>query len=259
MKNEINLSPKKFLISSTLEEIYIKDSKNILKEEKDYIEDKIEPVYENMRHKFISLYKSEPSFFIRIPYFSVLLGDNVTEIFNDKVITTSEKDLIICGNSLNTNNKEKNLNIELFDQYSERVKYDLDSNITEEYIFEHFNYIIKAYKAGIFNLKPKNIISANLLVNFNVSDFKDKMCLVSCFVASFYISIYLHNGFLKYGRQVLFDLCINELNKLSDFSYFNASVYFQLNLEKNEVGLFYNNNYYKVPINKKYSILFILV
>ena len=72
-----------------LKEIYCDYQKN---------RDEIEPIYENMRIKYKSLYKSEPEFFTRIPYAITLFGDEVTKLYDDKIVTTIEKDLIICAN-----------------------------------------------------------------------------------------------------------------------------------------------------------------
>lgn len=77
-----------------LKEIYSDFQKN---------REEIEPVYENMRKKFKSVHKCEAEFYCRIPYAISLFGDEVTKLYDDKIVTTIEKDLITCANR----NKDK--------------------------------------------------------------------------------------------------------------------------------------------------------
>ena len=59
--------------------------------------EEIEPNYENLRKKFRFDYKSEAGYFCRVPYAITLFGDEVTKLFEDKIVTTIERDLITCA------------------------------------------------------------------------------------------------------------------------------------------------------------------
>ena len=50
-----------------------------------------------MRKKFKSDFKTEAEYFTRVPYVVTLFGDEVTRLFDDKIVTTTEKDLIVCS------------------------------------------------------------------------------------------------------------------------------------------------------------------
>jgi hypothetical protein len=231
-------------------QIYTKLTEIYGKERKEHVEDKIEPIYENMRSKFIDLYSSEPEFFIRIPYLNILLGDNVTNLFNDKVVTSSEKDFIICGRTID----KKTINIELFDLFNVKTIHDLDSSVIEDYQYEHLKYIILAYKASINNIKPKTVKGVNMLINFNISNIKERDKLVTCFVAAFFSGIYCHKVLDKYNKKTIYELCINELNKVGNFTYYNSNVYYQLFLERDNIGIFQNNTYLQMKIDDRYII-----
>ena len=111
---------KKFKIFTKLKDFYSQKSTLI---NKNHIEEKIEPVYESMRIKYKNLYNnSEPTFFIRVPYTQIIFGDSITDLFEEQIITTLEKDLIICGG-----NNEKELQIEFFDKYCDRFKYNINN------------------------------------------------------------------------------------------------------------------------------------
>ena len=91
----INTKDKSYLsIYTHLKQIY-SDFKNDKEE--------IEFIYEEMRKKFKSDYKVEAEFFCRVPYAITLFGDEVTKLFDDKIVTTTERDLITCANR----NKDK--------------------------------------------------------------------------------------------------------------------------------------------------------
>jgi len=59
--------------------------------------EEIEPIYENLRKKFMSTHKSEADIFCRVPYAISLFGDEITKLFDEKIVTTIEKDLITCA------------------------------------------------------------------------------------------------------------------------------------------------------------------
>jgi hypothetical protein len=239
-----------YTVHTQLREIYGK-------EKKDYIEEKLEPIYESMRTKFRNSFdNTEPSFFIRVPYAQILLGDNITHLFEEKLITTLEKDLIICGNIIS----EKKVFLELFDKYSPKIKFDLEDEpqisteneiINTDYIheIEHTKYIISAFKAGIKNSKPKIKKGANLLINFNIPNNSSKDCLISTFIATFFASLYIHDGIKLFSKQTLFELCFNELNRIDNFTYYSGVIYFQMYLERNSIGIQNGNEFRQIKVD----------
>jgi hypothetical protein len=90
-----NAKDKSFISTFThLKEIY-SDFQNDKEE--------IESIYENLRKKFKSDYKCEAEFFCRVPYVITLFGDEVTKLYEDKIVTSIERDLVTCANK----NKDK--------------------------------------------------------------------------------------------------------------------------------------------------------
>lgn len=88
LQKELSFKEKNIISTFThLKEIY-----------SDYVkhQEDIEPIYENMRKKFKSDFKSEAQYFTRVPYVITLFGDEVTKLFDDKIVTTLEKDLKVC-------------------------------------------------------------------------------------------------------------------------------------------------------------------
>ena len=84
LNNQTNQSDKNTIpIYTHLKEIYSSD-KNIR-------EEVIEPNYQAVRYKFKKIFNNEPQFFCRIPHCVTLYGDQVTELFDDKIVTTTEK------------------------------------------------------------------------------------------------------------------------------------------------------------------------
>lgn len=236
------LSTNSFPVYTHLKEIYGKDKK-------EYIEEKISPIYESMRLKFKSCFDNqEPTFYIRIPYTTTLFGDQVTSIFDDKIITTLEKDLIICGKSSGNNY----MNIELFDHYSPRTKYDINSSIIEDYPVEHLKYIILAYTSGLYNIKPKTPRGIDLLVNFNISHINNNECKITTFLAVFFAAMHIYNGFKQFNKTMIYDLCVNEINKIANFTNYSSMVYFQLFLDKHSLGFYANNNFGSIKIDPRY-------
>jgi hypothetical protein len=222
------------------------------KERKEYVEEHLEPIYELMRKKFKNLYSNqEPTFFIRVPYVQVLLGDSITHLFEEKLLTTLEKDLIICGLPID----ESKLEIEVFDFYSLKANYDLNLAEVPEAGLEHYKLMFAAYLAGISNSKPKVQKGCKLLLNFNISNYSDEECLVSTFVSTFLASVYIHNGLKFYTKHTLYELCITELNKLSNYNYYSAMIYFQFFLKRNSIGIQIGNNYSQLIINPEENIL----
>jgi len=69
--------------------------KEIYSSDKNTREEVIESTYQAVRYKFKKLFNNnEPQFFCRVPHVVSLYGDQVTEMFEDKIITTIEKVLI---------------------------------------------------------------------------------------------------------------------------------------------------------------------
>lgn len=256
--SNIQINDNIYTLHTQLREIYGK-------EKKEYIEEKIEPVYESMRTKFRNSFdNTEPSFFIRVPYAQILLGDSVTHLFEEKLITTLEKDLIICGNTLQ--NQEKKIYVEFFDKYAPKIKFNLeetknpdeqqensDSDPSQE--IEHTKYITFAYKAGIKNSKPKNKKGANLLINFNIPNNSTKECFVTTFIATFFTSLHIHEGVKLFSKQTLYELCFNELNRIENFTYYSGVMYFQMYLERNHIGIQHGNEFRQIKVDSDDGLL----
>jgi len=215
-----------------------------------YIEEKIEPVYESMRLKFKNIYNTEPTFFIRVPYTQILFGDSITHLFEDKIITTLEKDLILCGSKI----VEKELNTEFYDKFSERFNHRIGVDLEEapsSDMKEHNRFVLSAFNYALNNVKPKYSYGANFLLNFNIHSVQSREVLVTTFIASYFASLYIHDGFEIFQDKMIFDLLSNDLLKIENFSNFISQVYFQLFLEKNSIGVYTSttNEYKQFKIN----------
>ncbi len=92
-------------IVTKLDEIYPKTE----------IEEIYEPLYEDLRSNYYKLFNTDPTSIIRVPYTITLFGDNVTKLFNDKIISNLKNDIII----ISSKNKTKQLKINFFDSVKE--------------------------------------------------------------------------------------------------------------------------------------------
>lgn len=237
------------------------------KEMKEHTENKIEPSYESMRRKFKDLYGNEPTFFIRVPYSQILLGDNFNKscLFDDKLITNLEKDLIICA-------KERNddiMNLNTYDVLSLSLQKSIldgsiDLNIDNfnnskqsEFLFNgylsYFDYI-PSYN----NIKVKKLIGLDILINCNMPNYNTDECHFNCFVAGILSSAYIHDKQKIKIMQTLFENCLNELSKIKDFFSkidIYSFLYSKFFLNYNSVILYFKKNFTQFKIPHLTSIL----
>jgi hypothetical protein len=249
-KRHIKDSLKSKIVENThLKEIYGKNKKQ-------YIEDIIEPIYESMRIKFRQIYKSEPSHFIRVPYLVNLLGDNITEIFDDQMVTSIEKDFIICWN---ISQNDLKLKFEFFDKFSPLIEHEIGQEYKEnkenENLQETGFYLIQGFLSGINVSKPKYIKGANFLINYNIPNLSIKEYKISSFISTFLSSLHVHESLNKVSNKNLYELCFNELNRIGNFQKDLVIVRSKLLMEPNFVGIQLGNEFKSIKINPNNRIL----
>jgi hypothetical protein len=133
-----------FKIVTKLEQIYPKNE----------IDEIYEPLYEDLRSNYYKLFNTDPTSIIRVPYTITLFGDNVTKLFNDKIISNLKNDIII----ISSKNKTKQLKINFFDSVKE-LTFPLSSFETKEKK-ENINlilddYLISGYCNGLKNIEKE--------------------------------------------------------------------------------------------------------
>ena len=207
----------------------------------------IEHLYEGIRNKFKKIYSSEPSFFIKIPKIITLLGDNVTNSFEEKVVTTYNHDMIICGNTKNADS----INIEFYDHAFPRNSLNLEK-IEPDYQNQYLKYIHNGYLSVKDFVKPLNSLGLNLLIRVNGSDLDDKEILISLFIGTIYSSIIIYDGYSWFDKNSLYRYCLEQINKLNDFSKYSVHIFYLLFLDKGEIGIYWNKTFTSVKIDKKY-------
>ena len=127
-------------IVTKLDEIYPKTE----------IEEIYEPLYEDLRSNYFKIFHSDPTSIIRVPYTVTLFGDNITKLFNDKIISNLKNDLIILYSKNNT----KQLNIKFFDSVKE-IQYSISSfqpiskENSENLNLTRDDYLISGYWIGL--------------------------------------------------------------------------------------------------------------
>lgn len=260
-QNKLNKPKNSFPIKTHLEEIYGKNNKQ-------YIEEKIEPIYEEMKNKFISIFdKKSPTFFIRIPYIKILLGDNITNLFEDKILTTLDKDIIICG--IETENYQ--IGIELFDEYYPSVSLDLSKMASEEDITNYFQedqkinidfikYIFYGFKYSNDLIKPRKNKGINILICFNSSKNKNNksetLKLVNLFAGLYISSFYIYDYLDKISKRNLFDFLYDDLNKIMDCENLNPYLNAMFFLEDNSIGIYHDNSLIQYKTSSNTCLLF---
>ena len=219
----------------------------------EYIQEKIEPIYEEIKNKFKNNFNNlEPTFFIRIPYTKVLFGDQITNIFEDKILTTIDKDLIICGRET----EDYELNIELFDEYypSVKINLDFDSNKifqNELYNVDFIKYCYYGYKSAYDLIKPNKNKGMNVLICYNSTNSKNSEKLKSIYLFSglylafFYVSDYLQ----KISKKNLFEFLYEDLNKVSNFEKEYSHLHSIFFLESNSIGIYFDKNFSQFKVS----------
>lgn len=250
-------------ISLYLQDIYGKQNER-------RIQEKIEPLYEEIRKKFQNSFtKQQPNFFIRIPYYKILFGDQVTNLFEDKIITTLDKDLIICGRET----EENSINVELFDEYYPSVSLDFEQiklESEEKNYFENseilnsefIKYIYSAYKFAKELINPKKNKGVNLLINFNSvnvnvkSKFSEKAKFMNLFSAVYLATFKVYDFLEKIPKKKLFEFLWDDLNKVSNFSNEYACLHAMFNLEPNSIGVYHDKQFSQFKVASETAILF---
>lgn len=157
--NSINEDINNITISSIRSNSIIGNNnliQNINEEEPLEFPDSTENLYESLFRKYMLMFKSKPSLSVRVPYVIELLGDTITNLFKEKVISTSSDDVIVTGNIISDLNKESR--IEFFDFPSitltldinkiyDYVKYKANKNCLEEKFEDkrYVKYLVEKY------------------------------------------------------------------------------------------------------------------
>jgi len=240
------------------------------KHKKELIEKKIEPHYEDLRKRFQNSFdKKQPNFFIRIPYYKVLLGDQITNFFDDKIITTLDKDMIICGKETD----ENVISIELLDEYYPPVKIELEKlklEIEENNYFENtenlnaefIKYVYYAFKYAKDLIKPKKNKGLNLLISFNNVNcnvktiFNEKAKFLNLFTGIYLATFKIFDHLNHISKKNLFEVLWNDINKLNNFSNEYVYLYAIFYLELNSIGIFFDKQFIQFKVSENISILY---
>ena len=229
-------------IVTKLDEIYPKTE----------IEEIYEPLYEDLRSNYFKIFHSDPTSIIRVPYTVTLFGDNITKLFNDKIISNLKKDLIILYSKNNT----KQLNIKFFDSVKE-IQYSISSfqPISKENS-ENLNltlddYLISGYCNGLKNVKNEENLGANILLSMNNTNLEDNDVFISAFLGMILCSIHINDSSLiekgNINKTVLYEMTLLALEELKsiDINYYASYLYFKIFLKKNCIGFNIGNSYHQ--------------
>ncbi len=227
-----------FKIVTKLEQIYPKNE----------IDEIYEPLYEDLRSNYYKLFNTDPTSIIRVPYTITLFGDNVTKLFNDKIISNLKNDIII----ISSKNKTKQLKINFFDSVKE-LTFPLSSFETKEKK-ENINlilddYLISGYCNGLKIIEKEKQSGANILLLMNNTNLDDDDVFISSFLGMFLCSIYLNDSSLiekgKINKTILYEKVLISLGELKsiDIQYYASYLYFKIFLKNNCIGYNIGNSY----------------
>ena len=147
MNKDSTVDTNKFEICTLLKEIYPSAE----------IEEKYEPVYEDLRNKYRNLFsKTDPAMIVRVPYTITLFGDNITKLFPDKIVSNLSSDVVFFINK----NTTDELNVKFFDNFYEFkapiASFDLGTVTKKEgEEVELKDFIINGYMSGLVQSKIK--------------------------------------------------------------------------------------------------------
>jgi len=249
---------------------YLKDIYSNLS--KETFEERTEPLYEEMRKKFQNLFdKKLPNMYVRVPYYKVLIGDQITNIFDDKIITTLDKDLIICIRETD----EDSIKIELFDEYYPSINIDLEKirlEVEEKNYFENpenseilnkdfIKYIYKGYKYATDLIIPKKKKGLNILVYFNCvncnvkNKFSEKAKLMNLFTSVYLATFKIYDYLQKISKKDLLNFLWEDINKVENFANEYAYLLAIFFLEPMKIGLYFNKVFSQISIGEDMGLL----
>lgn len=221
-------------------EIYGKNE--MTKEEKlDYIEKEIEPCYELLRRRFFKLFGKDLKKIVRIPYVVSLIGDHVTNMFNDKVVVTTEKDCLMAARPI-----KDEVQIVIGDNYSEIAVYKLGENeTTKEGVLEHYNWAFTGWKkclefADLNNEMP----GAQIIINFNTSDYNNDINYkINCYIGAFLLCLSLYKDVREFNINKVYQFLEDELTKMN-LDFYIPYLFAQFYLDKQEFLLYFNKKFF---------------
>jgi hypothetical protein len=179
-----------------------------------------------------------------------LLGDSVTNMFDDKIVTSIQNDMILCGNTKDTNDK---INLNFHDIFPKCVL-ELYVDDTKEYEMEHYKFIHNGYISVAEFINAGNRLGVNFFINFNNTNSNTVEMMIAGFIAASLTSILIHDGFSAFDKNSLYQFFLNQLSKLGNFQNYHASIYFQLFSNKDSLGIFSNGSFVQYTVDPKYHI-----
>ena len=242
MNKDSTVDTNKFEICTLLKEIYPSAE----------IEEKYEPVYEDLRNKYRNLFsKTDPAMIVRVPYTITLFGDNITKLFPDKIVSNLSSDVVFFINK----NTTDELNVKFFDNFYEFkapiASFDLGTVTKKEgEEVELKDFIINGYMSGLVQSKIKKYSGANILILLNTTNTDNNFDLfISSFLASMLSAMYLNNSLPK-SKQNFYETALLSLSSLikDKMSYYSSYLYFKIFLKKNSLGFSIGNTFFQNEI-----------
>lgn len=239
----MNQTKQQFQINTHLKEIYPTEQ----------IDEKYEPLYEELRSRYKSIYNSqEPAIFIQVPYSITLFGDHITQLFSEKVISNINLDLIICLSSSST----LELNVRYFDHAGLTIKLPIEKSLLFKPEKENTttDYITFGYISALQYIKNKNQAKgANVLILFNTSNIQEKDIQLSAYLGMMISSLLINNSLPS--KDEVYQMCLLEISKLCNMSYYSSYIYHKLFLKNQSIGSNISTSFSQIEIDKKLSCL----
>ena len=203
------------------------------------IEEKYEPIYQDLRNKFRNSFASqEPTLIVRVPYTITLFGDNITKMFPDKIVSNLSNDVIF----LISKNTENELKVKFYDQLYEFKtsigSFDVGTVMKKEgEPVELKDFIINGFLSGLIQSKSKKFVGANILMCLNTTDIENNNDLfISSFLGALISSLYLNDSLPK-TKNNLYETALLSLSKLlkENMTYYASYLYFKIFLKQNSL------------------------
>lgn len=237
--------------------------------------------YEESVNIFREFYKSDPYLIIRVPYIIDLLGDNITNILNKKLLTTLSDDIILFvsySSSRETNIEFCNLpklnkSFPLYFKNKSLSNEEVEEPIIS--LYPHLYYVLKGIndsikKCDLLEYEENEVKGLNILISLGPYHMNKYQSYILLYIASFIAGIAFYK--FEYKENIsnsnLMNIIISSIEEnnfyereelkehksLVQASSLYVNSIFMLNF--NEVGIFSKGKLErKYKMNDNYSIL----
>lgn len=237
--------------------------------------------YEESVNIFREFFKSDPYFIIRVPYIIDLLGDNITNILNKKLLTTLSDDIILYVSYSLT--REMNIEFCNLPKLNKSFPMNLkDKSLSNEEIedqiirsYPHLYYVLKGIndsikKCDLLEYEENEVKGLNILITLGPYHMNKYQSYILLYIASFIAGIAFYKFDYKenISNSNLMNIIISSIEENNFFereelkehkslvqaSSLYVNSIFMLNI--NEVGIFSKGKLErKYKMNENYSIL----